>query len=93
MKRAAAVAAFVALFVLTSSAQAQSGRDYDLSWWTVDGGGSTGGSQTHPYTLGGTLGQPDAAFWSGGEYSLVGGFWGGAAVEYRVYLPLALSSS
>ena len=61
--------------------------DYDLSWWTVDGGGATfntGGG----YSLGSTAGQPDAAIWSGGDYALAGGFWSGVAVEYRVYLPL-----
>ena len=70
-------------------ALAQSGGGYDLTWYTVDGGGytfSTGGS----YNLGGTIGQADAGLLSGGGYTLVGGFWGGAAIEYRVYLPLVL---
>jgi hypothetical protein len=62
---------------------------YDLTWWTVDGGGTTsnGGSG---YSLGGTVGQPDAAVWSGGGYTLAGGFWGGAVVEHHIYLPLVL---
>ena len=79
----------VALALATSAAWAQSGDGYDLSWWTVDGGGgrSTGGG----YTLEGTVGQPDAATWSGGGYTLAGGFWGGLAVEYRVYLPLVMN--
>jgi len=70
-------------------ALAQSGGGYDLSWWTVDGGGTTsnGGSG---YALGSTIGQPDAAVWSGGDYTLAGGFWGGLAVEYHIYLPLVL---
>ena len=49
-----------ALLLLASVALAQSGGSYDLSWWTVDGGGATfntGGG----YSLGGTAGQPDAA--------------------------------
>ena len=33
---------------------------YDLSWWTVDGGGITFNTGSS-YTLGGTAGQPDAA--------------------------------
>lgn len=72
---------------------AQAGGDYSLTWSTVDGGGemySTGGA----YTLGGTVGQPDAGVLEGGDYSLVGGFWGGAlAVPYRVYLPLLMRDS
>ncbi|HUT20827.1 MAG TPA: hypothetical protein VM366_16855 [Anaerolineae bacterium] len=66
---------------------------YDLSWWTVDGGGITSmvGSETHPYALSGTIGQPDAAVWAGSDgYVLVGGFWSGAVVTYQVYLPLVV---
>ena len=48
---------------------------YELSWYTIDGGGgrSSGGS----YELIGTIGQPDAAWSSGGSYELLGGFWPG----------------
>jgi hypothetical protein len=65
---------------------------YTLDWWTVDGGGatfSTGGS----YSLGGTIGQPDAGTSTGGSYTLDGGFWGGGAditPNYRIYLPLVI---
>ena len=69
----------LALFLTTSMTQARSGgAGYDLSWWTVDGGGRTGGSQTHPYALGSTIGQHDATVWQGDGYTLAGGFWGGA---------------
>ena len=61
---------------------------YDLSWYTMDGGGatlSTGGS----YSLGGSVGQADAGSLSGGAYTLSGGFWAGAAIaHYSIYLPL-----
>jgi hypothetical protein len=54
---------------------AQSGGGYDLSWWTIDGGGitfATGGT----FDLGGTVGQPDASnALTGGAFSLTGGFW------------------
>jgi hypothetical protein len=66
---------------------------YTLDWWTVDGGGtisSTGGS----YSLGGTIGQPDAGTSAGGTYTLDGGFWGGAeeavSITYHIYLPLVI---
>ena len=72
-----------------SDTLAQSDRSYDLSWWTVDGGGATFNSGGG-YNLGGTAGQPDAAVWSGGGYILAGGFWGGVAVGFRIYLPLVL---
>ncbi|MBN1661360.1 MAG: hypothetical protein JXA93_23415 [Anaerolineae bacterium] len=63
---------------------------YELSWWTVDGGGqmvSLGGG----YELGGTIGQPDAGALTGGGHTLGGGFWRGGPVTlppFRVYLPL-----
>lgn len=47
---------------------------YDLTWWTVDGGG--GKVEGSGYTLVGTAGQPDAAdALSGGDYTLYSGFW------------------
>ena len=61
--------------LLTAAARAQSGGGYDLSWWTIDGGGitfATGGT----FNLGGTAGQPDASSaLTGGAFSLTGGFW------------------
>jgi hypothetical protein len=80
------------LLAAGSLAAAQTGAGYDLSWWTVDGGGgtwSTGGG----YQLSGTAGQPDAGLMAGGGYTLGGGFWGGgetAAAPCKLYLPLVL---
>ena len=79
----------LALLFVASIALAQSGGSYDLTWNTVDGGGamfSTGGS----YALGGTIGQTDAGALSGGSYALMGGFWGGAAAVFGLYLPLVM---
>jgi len=78
----------VFLLVVTS-AFAQSGGSYDLTWNTVDGGGamfSTGGS----YSLGGTIGQADTGELSGGAYTLAGGFWIGVATAFGIYLPLMM---
>ena len=70
---------------------------YDLSWWTSDGGGYTfpglaarTGSTGGNYSLGGTVGQPDAGLLAGPGYTLAGGFWSGAGQPYRIYLPLAV---
>src|SRR5213596_878666 len=51
---------------------------YAIDWFSLDGGGgaSSGGS----FTLTGTIGQPDAATLSGGNYTLQGGFWPGIVV-------------
>ena len=60
---------------------------YDLSWWTVDGGGneSTGGG----YTIVGTIGQVDAGRMTGDGFILYGGFWHGGGGS-QVYLPLVV---
>jgi hypothetical protein len=93
MKRSSsflALAAAIALALLVASAaRAQSGGGYDLSWNAVAGGGyafSTGGG----FSLGGTVGQADAGVLSGGSFTLVGGFWAGAAPQLKVYLPVLL---
>jgi hypothetical protein len=66
------------MLVFASTALAQTGGGYDLTWNTYDGGGgtSTGGD----FTLSGTAGQPDAGVQTltGGNYKLKGGFWPGA---------------
>ena len=79
----------LALLVLGTGVAVAAGG-YDLSWWTVDGGG--GDSRGGAYALSGTLGQPDAGTLTGGRYRLGGGFWGGGAslspLEPCAYLPL-----
>lgn len=80
---------FLLLALLPALVLAQS--TYDLSWWTVDGGGRL--SQGGGYTLNGSGGQADAGVLAGGGYTLAGGFWaGGAPVEeptgQAIYLPI-----
>jgi len=75
--------------LLAGAARAQSGGGYDLTWSTIDGGGYTW-SEGGGYSLGGTVGQPDAGVLSGGGYTLLGGFWGGGTAQYGIYLPLVL---
>jgi hypothetical protein len=43
----------------------------------IDGGGQNSGGQ---YKLTGTIGQSDAAYSSGGNYELLGGFWPGGSL-------------
>ncbi|MCG3132019.1 MAG: hypothetical protein FLDDKLPJ_02829 [Phycisphaerae bacterium] len=65
------------LFALVSHGY---GQVYDLSWFTIDGGGAmrtAGGG----FELSGTIGQPDAGPatpMTGGGFELSGGFWPGA---------------
>lgn len=79
----------VGVLLGVSAALAQTGGGFDLTWNTVDGGGST--STGANFTLTGTSGQPDAGIpMSGGGYTLVGGLWGGIRVSGPLYLPLVL---
>ena len=88
-KRLILVAVLLGLLIVLSSTLAHAQDGYEVSWWTVDGGGQSVSSEGR-YTLGGTAGQCDAGILEGGGYTLVGGFWSGAKVEYLVCLPLAL---
>lgn len=74
----------------TQANRPQAPAQFDPTWWTMDGGGwtfSSGGV----YTLGATIGQPDAWGMAGGQYTLMGGFWGGWVPPiYHSYLPVVL---
>jgi uncharacterized membrane protein len=82
---------FLALFSagIAGTVLASSGGDYELSWWTIDGGGGT--SSGGDYSVSGTIGQPDAGSMSGGDYSLGGGFWARVSqFFYDLFLPLIM---
>jgi len=65
----------------------QSAGGYDLSWWSIDGGGghiSAGG-----YALDSAVGQPDAsAPLAAGGYELTGGFLSGGPEAHKLFTPL-----
>jgi hypothetical protein len=89
---AVALALILALNVRVGYAETTSAAPrtvgYEISWYTIDGGGAqdlSGGS----YTLSGTIGQPDAGSQSGGAYQLNGGYWVDV-FGYRLYLPIIL---
>jgi len=63
------ILAWSLLFTATGFAQ-----QYSIDWYKIAGGGGTSTGATYQVT--GTIGQPDASVaMSGGNYSLVGGFW------------------
>lgn len=84
------------LLVGTGGVLAQTGGDYDLTWWTVDSGGSGGGDSSKQvaggnYELLSTAGQPEGdTILSGGQYSLKSGFWPGYIQQFATYLPVVL---
>jgi hypothetical protein len=72
-------------FWVGRSLAAGSAQGLSLTWWTVDGGGgqSSGGT----FAVSGTAGQPDAGTLTGGDFTLTGGFWPGAAL-YQNFMPI-----
>lgn len=84
MAFAAAVAAVATVTAVFSQA-----AGWDLSWYTLSGGGgkSTGG----PYELEGSIGQAVVGRSSGGNYTLDGGQLGGGVERYRRFLPAVAS--
>src|SRR5256885_960583 len=50
-------------------------QTFTIDWFTIDGGGGT--STGSVYSVSGTIGQPDANAQplTGGNFSVVGGFW------------------
>ncbi len=74
-----------ALCLAATMAFAQSqGGPYTLTRSTIDGGGGT--SSGGEFTLTGTIAQPDASTVpaTGGQFSLVGGFWAGGDIPPRM---------
>ncbi len=63
----------VIVVILTAAGFA---AEYEIPWYTIDGGGgtSTGG----PYSLTGTIGQADTGVSSGGVYVHSAGYWPGS---------------
>ncbi len=70
-----AIITTTALCAMSSIALA--GGDFDIPWYTIDGGGGTsfGGA----FELSGTIGQHDAGVMAGGTFVLSGGYWAGGA--------------
>ncbi len=87
MKKFLSIGIVFLLLLEVTSAMAQVGGTYDLSWNTVGGGGtmfSTGGG----FSLGGTIGNSAAGGpMTGGQYSLTSGFWTGLQ-PLAVYIPV-----
>jgi hypothetical protein len=59
----------------------------NINWFSIDDGG--GASSGGPFTLRGTIGQPDAApALTGGSFKLTPGFWSGVTVEQTPDAPV-----
>ena len=86
MKRLTIFLSVVAFLLLAGVALANAGPAVD--WWVIGGGG--GPATAGAYALDGTVGQAVVGVAEHAPYELCTGFWCGAAVEYKIYLPLVL---
>ncbi len=88
MRKRVLISAVAAAAVAVGTALAQTGGGFDLSWFSVDGGG--GASSGSGYTLTGSIGQPDASSGlSGGGFTLTSGFLAAALPAQATTTPTA----
>jgi len=85
--------ALLCTLLLAGVALAMSSTNYRLDWFTpgTSGGGGAAGS-TH-YAVNLTVGQSAIGMSTSANYGGCLGYWCGAAVEYKIYLPLVLRSA
>ncbi len=65
------------------AAGATSAQPFEISWWSIDGGGGVSSGAT--FEVRGVIGQPDAGVMTGGTFTLHGGFLAGAGVVQECY--------
>lgn len=64
-----------------------------MTWWTVDGGGTSPELSGGSYSLRGTTGQADAGMHNSNGYTLYGGYWNPTTSNssYIIYIPIIQS--
>jgi hypothetical protein len=87
-KATALLVAFLCSLLLASVALANGTPAID--WYVIGGGG--GHVEAGVYALDGTIGQAVVGTATDTGYELCSGFWCGAVVEYRIYLPIVLKN-
>jgi hypothetical protein len=87
-KSLALLAAFLCSLLITSLVLASG--SYSINWWVIAGGG--GDAEAGNYSLDFTIGQPIVGVATDTGYELCSGFWCGAVVEYKIYLPIVLKN-
>lgn len=84
----ALLAALLGGLVLMSPSRAMHSDQYAIEWNAVGTGGWAMGSSQ--FDLNSTAGQTATGSSESIQYTLCAGYWCGAAVEYKVHLPLIL---
>ena len=87
MKKTIFILICISLISLLLTSFVLAADDYQINWWTVDGGGDRSQSADGQYVLTGTIGQPDVGSATGDGYTMNGGFWYGIFRAYIIHLP------
>lgn len=90
MKQTAILLALAVVLLLAGRALAMSSTNYRLDWFVPLTGGGGGPAGSTNYAVNFTVGQSAIGVASSTNYGGCLGYWGGAAAQYRVYLPLVL---
>ncbi|MFO7743726.1 MAG: hypothetical protein R6X31_15615 [Anaerolineae bacterium] len=93
MKRTALLLALAVLLLVTARVLAMSSPSYRLDWYVPLTGGAGGAASSAHYAVNFTVGQSAMGTSVSTKYGGCLGYWCGAEVEYRVYLPLVLRNS
>jgi hypothetical protein len=76
--------------LLAQIATAMSSPNYKLDWFTPLTTGSGGTASSTHYAVNLTIGQTVIGASSSASYQVGLGYWYGAAIQYKVYLPIVL---
>jgi putative copper export protein len=87
-KIAALTAALLCLLLLVGQVAAMGSDDYAVNWDVIGGGGEPIASTN--FALNATVGQGAIGLKSSASHGLCTGYWCGAAVEAKVFVPLVL---
>jgi len=89
-KLVATVSVLFVLCLLAGSALAMSSSNYRLDWFTPLTGGGGGAASSANYAVNLTVGQTAIGASSSASYGVGLGYWYGAVVQYKVFLPVVL---
>jgi hypothetical protein len=84
------IAALAILLLLAAGALAMYSTNYRLDWFTPLTGGGGGRASSAHYAVNFTIGQSAIGASASTNYKGCLGYWCGAVIPYRVYLPLVL---
>lgn len=92
------VTALVAsLLLIATPALAQEGDGYELSWWSLTGGGGNSEDDAQEYSLTGVIGQVATESLADGDFTVTGGIFTNESAKasssggaFDVFLPIIL---